>query len=163
MVTIFGQWIDHDLSLTPHSPVIRSFSNGIDCDKSCERTEPCFPIQIPKEDPRFGSNSHECIPFFRSAAACGSGNTGHIFGASTIRQQMNTLTAFIDGGQVYGSDDTRARFLRDLTTDKGLLRVNTQYDDNGRELLPFTNMGTNICATRRRITNDSNAEEVPCF
>ncbi|XP_022613324.1 eosinophil peroxidase-like [Seriola dumerili] len=162
LVTIFGQWTDHDLTFTPHSPVIRSFNNGIDCDKSCERTEPCFPIEIPKKDPRFGKKSEECIPFFRSAAGCGSGNTGHIFGASTVRQQMNSLTAFIDAGQVYGSDDTKARFLRNLTTDEGLLRVNTEYTDNGRELLPFTNMGANMCASRSRITND-NVEEVPCF
>ncbi|XP_070759751.1 eosinophil peroxidase-like [Enoplosus armatus] len=163
LVTIFGQWTDHDLTFTPHSPVIRSFNNGIDCDKSCERTEPCFPIEIPKKDPRFGKNSEECIPFFRSSAACGSGNTGHFFGAANVRQQMNSLTAFIDAGQVYGSEDTKARFLRNLTTDEGLLKVNTQYNDNGRELLPFTNMGANMCATRARITNDVDVEEVPCF
>uniref|UniRef100_A0A8D3DJ57 Eosinophil peroxidase-like n=1 Tax=Scophthalmus maximus TaxID=52904 RepID=A0A8D3DJ57_SCOMX len=162
LVTIFGQWTDHDLTFTPHSPVIRSFSNGINCDKSCERTEPCFPIQIPRSDPRF-TNREECIPFFRSAAACGSGNTGHIFGGSNVRQQMNSITAFIDVGQVYGSDDTKARFLRNLTTDQGLLRVNTRYTDNGRELLPFTNMGANLCATRARITNNTSVEEVPCF
>ena len=76
---------------------------------------------------------------------------------------MNSLTAFIDVGQVYGSDDTKAHFLRNLTTDKGLLRVNTQYTDHGRELLPFTNMGANMCATRARITNEVDVEEVPCF
>ncbi|XP_053180992.1 eosinophil peroxidase-like [Scomber japonicus] len=163
LVVIFGQWTDHDLTFTPHSPVIRSFSNGIDCDKSCERTEPCFPIQIPKGDPRFSRNSHECMPFFRSTAGCGSGNTGHLFGASTTRQQMNSLTSFIDVGQVYGSEDVKARFLRDLTTDKGLLRVNTRFNDSGRELLPFTNMGANMCRSRARITKDVDAEEVPCF
>lgn len=119
--------------------------------------------QIPENDPRFGRNSEECIPFFRSTAACGSGNTGHLFGASTVRQQLNSLTAFIDVGQVYGSDDAKARFLRDLTSDKGLLRVNTEHTDNGRELLPFTSMGANLCATRAGITNDNSAEEVPCF
>ena len=46
LLTIFAQWTDHDLSFTPHSPVIRSFSSGIDCDKSCDRTEPCFPIEV---------------------------------------------------------------------------------------------------------------------
>ncbi|XP_070820449.1 eosinophil peroxidase-like [Chaetodon trifascialis] len=163
LVTIFGQWTDHDLTFTPHSPVIRSFSNGIDCDKSCERTEPCFPIEIPRQDPRFGRNSEKCIPFFRSAAACGSGNTGHIFGASTVREQMNSLTAFIDVGQVYGADDTKAILLRNLSSDEGLLRVNTKFTDNGRELLPFSNMSVNMCATRARITNDVNAQEVPCF
>lgn len=119
--------------------------------------------QIPKGDPRFGRNSEECIPFFRSSAACGSGNTGHFFGASSTRQQMNSLTAFLDVGQVYGADDTKARFLRDLSSDKGLLKVNTEYTDNGRELLPFANMSVNMCATRARITKDSNAQEVPCF
>ncbi|XP_044228044.1 eosinophil peroxidase-like isoform X1 [Thunnus albacares] len=161
LVTIFGQWTDHDLTFTPHSPVIRSFSNGINCDESCERTEPCFPIEFPKRDSH--PNSEECMPFFRSAAGCGSGNTGHIFGASNVREQMNTLTAFIDASQVYGSDDAKARLLRNLTTDEGLLRVNTEYTDNSRELLPFTSMGANMCATRRSITNDSNAEEVQCF
>ena len=36
LVTIFGQWTDHDLTFTPHSPSIRSFNGGIDCDASCE-------------------------------------------------------------------------------------------------------------------------------
>lgn len=46
MVTIFGQWNDHDLTFTPFSPSIRSFSNGVNCDESCERTEPCIPIPV---------------------------------------------------------------------------------------------------------------------
>lgn len=49
MLTIFGQWVDHDLTLTPTSPSIRSFSNGLNCDESCERSEPCFPIQVSQE------------------------------------------------------------------------------------------------------------------
>ncbi|XP_059193312.1 eosinophil peroxidase-like isoform X1 [Centropristis striata] len=163
LVAIFGQWTDHDLTFTPHSPVIRSFSNGIDCDQSCERTEPCFPIEVPKNDPRFGRNSEKCMPFFRSSAACGSGTTGHMFGAKNVREQINALTSFIDVGQVYGSDQSKARFLRDLTTDKGLLRVNEEHTDNGRELLPFSNMTMNACATRARITNESDVEELPCF
>ncbi|XP_031164659.1 eosinophil peroxidase-like [Sander lucioperca] len=160
LVTFFAQWTDHDLSLTPQSPAIRSFSNGINCDQGCERTEPCFPIQFPRDDPRVGE---QCIPFFRSAPACGSGNTGYIFGASNVRQQINSLTAYIDAGQVYGEEDIKARFLRNLTSDKGLLRVNTQFTDNGKELLPFSSSTTNVCATRARITNNTNAQEVPCF
>ncbi len=120
-------------------------------------------MQIPRRDPRFGRNSDECIPFFRSTATCGSGNTGHFFGAATVRQQLNSLTAFIDVGQVYGAEDAKAQNLRNLTTDKGLLRVNTKYTDNGREVLPFFNMSVNMCATRARITNEVDAEEVPCF
>lgn len=103
------------------------------------------------------------MPFFRSSPTCGSGYTGYIFGSSTTRQQLNALTAFLDVSQVYGSDDSKAHLLRDLSTDQGLLKVNNNYTDNGRELLPFTTMGANMCATRRRITNDNNAQEVLCF
>uniref|UniRef100_A0AAV2IW37 Peroxidase n=1 Tax=Knipowitschia caucasica TaxID=637954 RepID=A0AAV2IW37_KNICA len=34
MVTLFGQWNDHDLTFTPFSPSISSYSNGINCDSS---------------------------------------------------------------------------------------------------------------------------------
>ncbi|XP_035999617.1 eosinophil peroxidase-like [Fundulus heteroclitus] len=163
LVTIFGQWTDHDLTFTPHSPSIRSFNDGIDCEKTCSNTEPCFPIKFPDGDPRFNGHPEECMPFSRSAPACGSGNTGYIFGSPTVRQQLNTLTAFIDVGQVYGSDDSKARLLRDFSTDEGLLRVNKEYKDSDRDLLPFTTMGANMCATRRRMTNNSSAEEVMCF
>lgn len=46
LVTFFGQWNDHDLSFTPFSPSIRSFSNGLNCDESCENSEPCIPIPV---------------------------------------------------------------------------------------------------------------------
>ncbi|XP_029108651.1 myeloperoxidase-like [Scleropages formosus] len=162
MITLFGQWNDHDLTFTPTSPSIRSFNDGIDCDLSCAQADPCFPIQIPPEDSRFGNNSKSCIPFFRSAPACGTGTTGHVFGKANIRQQVNALTAFLDAGQVYGSDDAQALSLRDLTNDFGLMRVNDRFTDNGREHLPFTNtLGT--CSTRQKITNVSGVEEVPCF
>ena len=46
MTTLFGQWNDHDLTFTPFSPSIRSFSNGLDCNEDCERAEPCFPIEV---------------------------------------------------------------------------------------------------------------------
>uniref|UniRef100_A0A8C1VXX2 Myeloid-specific peroxidase n=1 Tax=Cyprinus carpio TaxID=7962 RepID=A0A8C1VXX2_CYPCA len=133
MLTIFGQWVDHDLTLTPFSPSIRSFSNGLNCDESCERSEPCFPIPAPPGDPRLRPDT--CLPVFRSSPAC-------------VREQINALTAFLDAGQVYGSEDGLAKELRDLTNDGGLLRVNDQFLDNGRELLPFTSVESNMCATR---------------
>lgn len=64
---------------------------------------------------------------------------------------------------MYGSEEKLALNLRNLTHDGGLLRVNTEFRDNGRELLPFHPLQVNMCATRRRITNDTNAREVPCF
>uniref|UniRef100_A0A3B4V783 Eosinophil peroxidase n=1 Tax=Seriola dumerili TaxID=41447 RepID=A0A3B4V783_SERDU len=79
---------------------------------SCELNANCFlsSKQIPKKDPRFGKKSEECIPFFRSAAGCGS--------------------PFIDAGQVYGSD---------------VPKLASSTLDNAGELLPFTNMGANMC------------------
>lgn len=162
MLTIFGQWVDHDLTFTPFSPSIRSFSNGIDCENSCERSEPCFPISAPPGDQRLRPNT--CLPVFRSAPTCGSGHTAYMFGeVPNVREQINTLTAYLDAGQVYGSEDGLAKELRDLTNDGGLLRVNNRFKDNGRELLPFTSVNTNLCATRQKILNDSTLTEVPCF
>ncbi|XP_062373245.1 eosinophil peroxidase-like [Sardina pilchardus] len=164
LTTIFGQWNDHDLTFTPTSPSIRSFSSGLNCDASCEQSNPCFPIPVPTGDPRLSQGA--CIPVFRSAPTCGSGNTAFMFGGqATIREQINSLTAFVDSGQVYGSEDIQARDLRDLTNDGGLMRVNQKFRDpsGNRELLPFSSMEENRCATRRPITNDTTAEEIPCF
>ncbi|XP_028457268.1 eosinophil peroxidase [Perca flavescens] len=164
MVTLFGQWNDHDLTFTPFSPSIRSFSNGLNCDESCENSEPCVPIQIPPGDPRLPSGPNSCIPAFRSAPACGTGYSAYNFGGEpNKREQINALTAFLDLGQVYGSDEKLSLFLRDLESDAGLLRVNTEFRDNNRELLPFNPLQVNMCATRRKITNNTNAREVPCF
>ncbi|XP_037340465.1 eosinophil peroxidase [Pungitius pungitius] len=164
LVTLFGQWNDHDLTFTPFSPSIRSFSSGINCDESCEKTEPCIPIPIPPGDPRLPTGPDSCIPAFRSAQLCGTGTSAYNFGGlPNKREQLNTLTAFLDLGQVYGSDEKLALSLRDLQSDGGLLRVNTEFKDNRRELLPFSPLNPNMCATRKSITNDSNAKEVPCF
>lgn len=51
LVTLFGQWNDHDLTFTPFSPSIRSFSNGINCEDSCDQTEPCIPIPVSPRAP----------------------------------------------------------------------------------------------------------------
>ena len=104
------------------------------------------------------------MPSFRSAPACGTGTSAFNFGGvANRREQINSLTAFLDLGQVYGSEEALAIRLRDLTNDGGLMRVNRNFSDRGRELLPFDNMIANMCATRRNITRNPNAREVPCF
>ena len=120
--------------------------------------------QIPRDDPRFNPGPENCIPAFRSAQACGTGVSAYNFGGEpNKREQINALTAFLDLGQVYGSEEKLALSLRNLTSDDGLLRVNTEFNDKGRELLPFSPQQMNMCATRKRVTNDTNAREVPCF
>lgn len=95
---------------------------------------------------------------------CGTGNSAFNFGGvANRREQINALTAFLDLSQVYGSEDKLALFLRDNSSNLGLLRTNTQFRDNRRELLPFSPLNAKMCATRARVTNDTNAREVPCF
>ena len=43
----WGQWIDHDLALTPQSPSTSAFKTGADCTHTCSRDTPCFPIEVP--------------------------------------------------------------------------------------------------------------------
>ncbi|AFY57212.1 heme peroxidase family protein,Calx-beta domain-containing protein,putative calcium-binding protein [Rivularia sp. PCC 7116] len=66
------------------------------------------------------------IPLTRITAAPGTGIEGK------PRQQVNLITSFIDGSQVYGSEKDRADFLR--ANSSGELK---SQNINGEELLPF--------------------------
>ena len=50
----WGQWIDHDLALTPQSPSTAAFRTAVDCTRSCSRDTPCFPIQVTRPAPPRG-------------------------------------------------------------------------------------------------------------
>jgi peroxidase len=58
------------------------------------------PIELPSDEPLF----NVAIPFFRSAIQPGTG-------VSNKREQINQNTSCIDGSVVYGSDDSRAKWL----------------------------------------------------
>ena len=101
----WGQFIDHDIDLTP----------GVD------PVEP-FDIPVPPGDPWFDPDGTgtQVIALDRSLYLMIHG----------IRQQVNTITAFIDASQVYGSDQARARELRTLD---GTGRLKT----SDGQLLPY--------------------------
>lgn len=100
--TSFAQFLDHDISLTP--------SNNSEA----------MPIFLPSDELVFTAP----IEFSRSQTAPNTGN-------GIPREQINTITAWIDASNVYGSDEHRANWLRTfrngkLKTSRGdLLPYNT--------------------------------------
>ncbi|XP_053864317.1 myeloperoxidase [Malaclemys terrapin pileata] len=144
----WGQFIDHDMDFGPATPATVSFSSRVDCEISCAKEPPCFPIKIPPNDPRIKDPS-DCIPFTRSAPACTMGRE--------IRNQMNALTAFLDGSMVYGSEEPLAKKLRNNDNQLGLMAVNQQFTDKGLELLPFGNLEKDPCL----LTNKT--AQIRCF
>ena len=82
-VYVWGQFLDHDMVLTPSS------------------TTESVPITLPANETLFTVP----ISFSRSTIFPGSG-------INTQRQQMNLNTSWSDGSVVYGSDSVRASWLR---------------------------------------------------
>ncbi|XP_008059813.1 thyroid peroxidase isoform X2 [Carlito syrichta] len=138
LLMVWGQYIDHDIAFTPQSTSKAAFSGGVDCQMTCENQNPCFPIQLPAK--AAWEADAACLPFYRSPAACGTGdqsaNSGNLSKA-TPRQQMNGLTSFLDASTVYGSSPASEKQLRNWTSTEGLLLVNARHRDAGRAYLPF--------------------------
>jgi len=103
MVFTWAQFLDHDITLT----------NGSRLESAA--------IPLPPDEPSFNLP----IDFHRSAISAGTG----VF---SPRNQDNLLTAWVDGSQVYGSDQHRADWLRTFVD--GKLKMSTS------NLLPFNTL-----------------------
>lgn len=110
----WGQFIDHDLDLSRDNA-----ESGT--------------IPVPAGDASFdpGNTGAVTIGFHRSEKDPTSG-----LGPGNPREQINVLTAFIDGSMVYGSDDARAALLREFSGGRMKVTPNAQGD-----LLPFNIYG----------------------
>jgi len=93
MLWQWGQLVDHDIDLT-----------------AAGDTEPA-PIPVPLGDPFFDplGEDGKVIPFQRSIYDPATGTD-----PANPRQQMNTITGWIDASNVYGSEPVRTRALRTL-------------------------------------------------
>ncbi|XP_037074559.1 eosinophil peroxidase-like [Pollicipes pollicipes] len=127
----FGQFLDHDVTLTPiHKASGGSILNCRDCD-SANRVHPeCWPIEVPRNDPYFppvnvSSGRPFCIAFTRSLP-----------GQQTLgpREQITQNTAFMDASHIYGQHQCEARTLRAF--EGGRLKTTPRGRSKG--LLPTT-------------------------
>ncbi|KAM4771199.1 thyroid peroxidase [Rhinophrynus dorsalis] len=156
----WGQYIDHDIAFTPQSLTKVPLMWGVDCKSTCENLYPCYPIKVSANDPL---SQGGCIPFFRSSAACGTGNQNIMFGnpsAAKPREQINGLTSFIDASTVYGSTSALEHKLKNVSSDEGLLQVNLKYSDHGRAYMPFVPDVPSPCI---QDPASGNSERIECF
>src|SRR4249919_291850 len=85
----WGQFVDHDIGLRDETPA--------------EAANMAFEKQDRLEE---FSNDSAILPFSRTPAAPGTGSR-------SARQQINTLSSFIDASNVYGVTNSRLDWLRD--------------------------------------------------
>jgi peroxidase len=118
-VYAWGQFLDHDIGLTV----------------SADPKE-AFPVIVPAGDEWFDpqSTGDMTISFSRSQYDPATGTS-----ANNPREQVNIITAFVDGSQIYGVDAERAAALREFVggrmkvSDGNLLPFNTEGFENAND------------------------------
>ena len=91
----------------------------------------CFNIPLDTDDKQFIAEGKTCFELIRSAPSPDL-NCEH-----STRQQINQISAFIDGGTVYGSTPDLNDLLRDPDSDCGELKISDTFNLAGHgETLP---------------------------
>lgn len=151
-VFAWGQFLDHDitLSLSPES--------SDDAES--------FDIEVPTGDVYFDpfGTGEETIHLTRSLIAEGTGTS-----TDNPAQQENAITAWVDGSQVYGSDQETSDALREfvggrlLISDDGLLPTDEDGnlmagDIRAAENVVLTSMQTLFVREHNRLADEISAE-----
>ncbi|GFU52027.1 chorion peroxidase [Nephila pilipes] len=127
--SLWSQFLAYDLSLT--GVTLAGNGDGIVCCHPDIEDNPrllhpaCMPIHIPDIDPYFRKFGRTCMHFLRSVAAPRSDCT---FGP---REQLNQVTAYIDGSTIYGTSEERTKALRSFEGGKLKWSITA-----GEEMLP---------------------------
>ncbi|XP_058810357.1 uncharacterized protein LOC131675405 isoform X2 [Phymastichus coffea] len=145
MLAVFGQFLDHDITATAVSRGADGGSLACCPDADADAGAPvsphpeCFPVRVGPGDPVYDLAGSSCMEFVRSAPAaqCRIGP----------RQQLNQVTAFIDGSMIYGSDADTAQALRELAG--GRLRM--QLTPDNRTLLPASTAPEDGCDRQQEL------------
>lgn len=143
-VWVFGQFIDHDITLIENDAAQTVL------------------LSVPQDDEWFAPN--DFIITARNKVAEGTGTS-----VANPRNFINEITAFVDGSAVYGSDAQRASWLR--TYENGKLKVSNDnllpwntttgnYDDPIDPNAPFMGDDTRLL-TKYFVAGDVRANENP--
>lgn len=133
MVTQMGQFLDHDITLTPEEHEENCCAGPVSSPSGS-----CFPIEIPADDSFYSGFNQKCLEFTRSTAYCEAEEASH----GNVREQLNAITAFVDASNVYsstdgdsGDEDMQEAWDLRMRDGSGKLKVGTN------DLLPKLNQG----------------------
>ena len=118
----FGQFMDHDITLAE--------GQGLNCEPHKAKENPeCINIHIPENDTIFRDRDVDFIELEREAPF-----KPMSFCKLVVRGHSNTITAYIDASNVYGSAEEVAASLRD--PDGLLLDMKHPHGCHFKNLLP---------------------------
>ncbi|XP_045449433.1 peroxidase-like [Melitaea cinxia] len=158
----WGQFVTHDLifavmEVTDEGGIQCCLGNGRDVLPQDMLNDKCIPICVPDDDPFYKQNGIKCLNFVRSVTTprddCSLGHA----------EQMNTVTSFLDGSPLYGSDPKLASKLR--TKCGGRLREDTKKNCKGG-FLPSVDDKLAVCDLRNvsepcYLAGDSRINQTP--